>query len=102
MRIEFERTGGVAGMRLAASLASDTLPEPDARELTRLIEASRFFDLPDRIEEANSSGDRFGYAITIDEGSRSHTVQISEAAVPAALRPLIGWLTAAARRRDAT
>lgn len=99
MRIELERTGGVTGMRLACSIASGTLPDSDAQELTRLVETSRFFDLPGRIEETDSSGDRFGYAITIDDGSRSHTVQVSEAAAPAALRPLIGWLTAAARRR---
>ena len=102
MRIEFERTGGVEGVRLACSLSSDTLPDSDARELTRLVEASGFFDLPGRIEEADSGGDRFGYAIAIDEGSRSHAVQVAEAAAPAALRPLIGWLTAAARRREGT
>lgn len=102
MRIDFERTGGVAGVRLASRIASDTLPDADAHELTRLVEASRFFDLPGRIEEPTASPDRFAYAITIDDGSRSHTVQVSEAAAPAPLRPLLGWLAAAARRRDAT
>lgn len=102
MRIEFERTGGVTGLRVACRIASDTLLDSDAQELTRLVEGSRFFDLPGRIEEADSHGDRFGYVIAIDDGSRSHTVHVSEAAAPAALRPLIGWLTAAARRRDRT
>ena len=100
MRIDVVRTGGVAGVRRASSIASDTLPEHDTRELTRLVEASRFFDLPGRIEHADSGGDRFGYAITIDDGSRSHTVEVDESAVPAALRPLIAWLTAAGRRGE--
>ena len=98
MRIEFERTGGVAGLRLACSIGSDTLPESDVRDLTQLVEASGFFDLPGRIDAADTSGDRFVYTIAIDDGSRSHGVQVSEAATPAALRPLIAWLTAAARR----
>ena len=107
MRIDVVRTGGVAGLRRASSIASDMLPEHDARELMRLVEASRFFDLPGRIEQAmadnasaDTGNDRFRYAITIDDGSRSHTVEVAEAAVPAALGPLIAWLTAAARRGD--
>ena len=100
MRIDVVRTGGVAGVRRASSIASGALPEQDARELTRLVEASGFFDLPGRIEQADSGNDRFRYAITIDDGSRSHTVEVDEAAVPAALSPLMAWLTAAARQRD--
>ena len=99
MRIDLVRTGGVAGLRRASSIASDMLPDHDARELTRLVEACRFFDLPGRIEQADTGNDRLRYAITIDDGSRSHTVQVDEAALPAALRPLVAWLTAAARRR---
>jgi hypothetical protein len=100
MRIDLQRTGGVAGIRLASSTASDTLPQPAARELTRLVEASNFFALPARIDAEGAAGDRFTYTITIDDGSRSHTVQVSDAAAPAALRPLIGWLMQATRRRD--
>ena len=93
MRVDLVRTGGVAGMRRASRIASDTLTEDDARELTRLVDASRFFDLPGRIDHADTDGDRFRYAITIDDGLRSHTVEVAEAAVPAALRPLVAWLT---------
>jgi hypothetical protein len=66
--------------------------------LARLVETRRFFDLPARTEHATAGGDRFGYAITVEDGSRSHTVKVGEAAVPPPLRPLIEWLTAAARR----
>ena len=101
MRIHFERTGGVAGVRLASNLASDALPESEALALKRLVEASGFFDLPARIDAlaSGSGGDRFNYTITVDDGPRSQTVQVSEAAAPPALRALIGWLSQAARRR---
>ena len=102
MRIHFERTGGVAGVRLASNLASDALPESEAIALKRLVEASGFLDLPARIDavaSAGSGGDRFNYTITVDDGPRSQTVQVSEAAAPPALRALIGWLAQAARRR---
>jgi len=74
VRIDLERTGGVAGIRLATTTASDSLPEPAARELTRLVDASGFFALPARIDADGAVGDRFTYTITIDDGSRSHTV----------------------------
>jgi hypothetical protein len=100
MRIEFERTGGVTGVRLAYSVECDELPDGAARELRALVEASGFFSASGRIGNADPGGDRFTYVIAIVDGSRSHAVQVSEPAAPPALRPLIAWLTAAARRRS--
>ena len=102
MRITFERTGGIAGMRLTHSLTSSALPDADAAELKRLVDASRFFDLAAHEVVTSAGSDRFSYAIAIDEGGRSHTVHVGEAEAPATLRPLIGWLTTAARRGDGT
>ena len=98
MRVEFERTGGVAGIPLTWSPAPDTLPHTDASQLTRLVEASRFFDLAHDTSGAPAGADRFTYRITIDDGRRSHTVHVGESTAPESLRPLIHWLTDAARR----
>jgi hypothetical protein len=44
-------------------------------------------------------GDRFQYTLTVHTPERQHTVQVHEAAVPSPLRPLLQWLTSAARAR---
>jgi emfourin len=98
VRVEFERTGGIAGVPLTWSPAPDALPRADASQLTRLIDACRFFDLAHDASGAPAGADRFTYKITIDDGHRSHTVHVGESTAPQSLRPLIQWLTDAARR----
>lgn len=98
MRILFERTGGFAGLQLKATLDADTLPPPQARRLRRLLEESHFFELPLRLEGPASRPDRFQYRLTVESNNSIHTVHASEDTVPAEMRPLLDWLTAAARQ----
>jgi hypothetical protein len=98
MRIVFERTGGFAGLKLKTSLDESTLPPKDARRLHRLLDKSRFFELPLRIEPANLRPDRFQYRLTVEKDNCIHTVRTSEDAIPRELRPLVEWLTDAARQ----
>ncbi|MBP1595135.1 MAG: hypothetical protein H6Q05_512 [Acidobacteria bacterium] len=99
MRVLFERTGGFAGIKLSASFDSESLPPRQARRLEKLLEDCRFFRLPVRLEEAAPSPDRFLYKLTVESRNCVHTVHAGEGAVPAEMRPLLEWLTAAARRR---
>ena len=46
MRVLFERTGGFAGMRLTATIDTESLSQKDARELTDMVHAAYFLDLP--------------------------------------------------------
>jgi hypothetical protein len=98
MKIEFERTGGFAGLTLKKVIDSDKLPPEDANRLQRLIEASDFFNLPVAIAASGPSVDRFHYTVTVVESGKKHTVDVDEAAVPPELKPLLQWLTAAARK----
>jgi len=50
MHILFERTGGFAGLKLKASLDAESLPPQQARRLRKLLQQSRFFKLPLRLE----------------------------------------------------
>jgi hypothetical protein len=99
MRIVFERTGGFAGLKLKASFDDATLPPGQARRLRRLLDESRFFELPLRIESPTRRPDRFQYRLTVEKENCVHTVQAGEDAVPATMRPLLEWLTAASRHR---
>ncbi len=100
MVIEFERTGGFAGMRIATRVDTTALPDDEAASLDSLVKDAGFFDLPARIASPAPGADRFQYALTVEAKGRRHTVQVGEAALPDALRPLVDKLTALARRRD--
>jgi len=97
MRIAFERTGGFAGMRLAVELNTGKLSQEEAQELEQMIQSASFFDLPDTITSPTPEADRFFYKVTVRQGFRKHTVEMSESATPEAVQPLLDRLVAAAR-----
>jgi len=96
MRIDFERTGGFAGMILQAIIDTNELPEEEANELRQLIEEANFFALPPTIKSA-SGADQFTYRLTVIASVRQHSVEVSDGAVPDSMRPLINRLTTLAR-----
>jgi hypothetical protein len=98
MVIEFERSGGFAGLRLAVTIRSDTLPEAEANELRDLVDAADFFNLPAEMADPGQAADQYSYVVTVESGGQRHTVKTSEAAAPANLKPLLDWLGRAARR----
>lgn len=99
MRISIERTGGFAGMRMAATVDSSWLSAEEAGELRARVETAGLFDM--KSEEASAEGaDQFVYRLTIDEAGRTHTIMVTESEVPAKLRPLLSWLIGIARKRQ--
>jgi len=93
MRILFERSGGFAGRKLHASLDVQSLSAEDARQLQELLERSRFFELPSKLETPRAGADRFTYRVTVETEDGARTIEAGEGAVPAPMRPLIDWLT---------
>lgn len=98
MRIMFERSGGFTGIPMSATLDSDSSSPQDEQELRHMIETAGFFQLPSVIDSAGPGGDRFLYRLTIEIEGHQHAVEMSEAAVPPELRPLLERMMAAARR----
>ena len=99
LHVEWERTGGIAGMRMAATIDSDSLSREEVDQLRVLVEAAGFFDLPEKIGGPDAGGaDRFLYTVAVETDGLRHTVHTSEAAAPPPLRSLIQWLTSAARK----
>jgi hypothetical protein len=99
MQINFERSGGFAGITQKYNVSEDNLSEEDRRKLADLVTSARFFDQPAEIRRTTPGADQFQYKIAVDSGDRTHEVQVDEGAVPAELKPLIGWLQTAARKR---
>jgi hypothetical protein len=97
MRIHFERTGGFVGMRITATVDTESLSPEEARDLHEMVDTAGFFDLPTAITTPTPGADRFHYKLTVETEGRRHTVDVAEAAVPKALQPLLQQLTAFAR-----
>ena len=99
MRIHFERTGGFFGMRLSATVDTNTLAPEEAHTLNEKISAANFFELPSKLKASGRAADQFRYRVTVEEGLRQHTVETSEVAAPEPLRDLLQQLTTLARTR---
>jgi hypothetical protein len=99
MKISFERTGGFAGIRLATTVDSATLTPEEAAQLRTLVDNAKFFALPAKIKATAPGADRFQYAVTIETPNQRHTVTVDEGAAPPELRPLLNWLTTAAKTK---
>lgn len=102
MKVDYERSGGFAGMRMAASFDLDELPEQQAAEIKECLHRAQFHELPERIANQPAMPDQFTYKITVDTGTTTHTVMTGDASAPVELRELIDLLTKLARSRRAS
>jgi hypothetical protein len=97
VKIDFTRSGGVAGVILAASLETADLAADDAIGLGRLLE-----ELPRLPAREGQGADQFSYRLEVDVGGRRQAWTFSESQVPPELRPALSrlaQLAVAARRR---
>ena len=97
MKITFKRTGGFAGMRLSHDIDTQSLPANEGQQLESLVESSGFFNLPSSLPSQEGRTDRFQYQISVETTTKSHSVDVGEAAVPASLLPLIDELARRSR-----
>jgi hypothetical protein len=99
MRIDFSRTGGIAGMRLTTSVDTTALPPDQAANLQTLIDDAGFFNLPERLVPDKPAPDRFDYRLTVASAQQTHSIEVNDAAAPQSLRPLLNYLTTMAMVR---
>jgi hypothetical protein len=97
MRIEFERTGGFAGMELSTSVEVEDLAPRDRELLESAVESASFFQLPRRMISAAPGADRFQYHLVVEREGERHEVEVGEAVIPDTLRPLIDHLSMLSR-----
>ena len=96
-QIKFERTGGFAGMRIAADIEPDDLPEEQARTLVELLDDMDFNELPEHIA-GKSGADQFTYSITVKTKKWEHTVVTGDASAPEKMHELLELLNQLARK----
>ncbi len=97
MHIHFVRTGGFAGLRMSAEIDSDELSKEELENLREALDSAHFFNLPRQMMGDMKAVDRFQYEITVEDGSRQHTVLASDAALPEQVQPLVKQLERLAR-----
>ena len=99
MKIDFGRTGGLAGLRLSVAFDTNSLTSEQAAEIEKLVVSSRFYELPPGTKQEASTPDRFEYRVRISSPARgAHAIVVGETTVPDGLRPLLDYLTALAMR----
>jgi hypothetical protein len=92
MRISLERTGGFAGLSRTTTVDTANISEEKAKQLPQILENADFFNLPTYIAGNTPQPDRFHYRLTVENNGQSHTVSVSEAAIPGSLKSLIEWI----------
>jgi hypothetical protein len=100
MKIDFVRTGGFAGLRLALTLDTAGLPADEAARIRLLVQESGYFELDGGFPPAAPAPDRFEYRLAIESRTRGrHAVILPESSVTDRMRPLLNKLTALAMQR---
>jgi hypothetical protein len=96
MRIEFQQSGGVAGIRRPVlTIDTASLPAEEAQRWHDLVDAADFFNLASAGPPA-AARDAFSYRITVDLDGHTHTIQAHAGGATPALHTLIEHLRQAA------
>ena len=98
-RIKFERTGGFAGMRMAADLKPDDLPDEQVRAISELVDNLDFDELPEKMIGDTNMPDQFTYTITVETDKWKRTVTTGDASAPEKMQELFQLLNRLARTK---
>jgi hypothetical protein len=94
MRVEFRRSGGIAGIDMTANVDARELSAEQAQLVAELMSPGT---APAPPPGGAGAPDRFSYELTVTDGERTRTYDWQEAEVPEAVRPLLASLGARAR-----
>jgi hypothetical protein len=96
VEIEFERSGGFAGILLKSSIDTDKLPSQDREQLKSMVNESDFFSLKSDAKAASAGSkhpvDYFVYKITIKDGDKVQSLQTTELTKNIKLKGLVDYL----------
>jgi len=96
MRVELQTEGGIAffpGLSRPVVVDSGDLPKEQASQLQRLIDSTRFFELPAAARSLpKGAADTRRYTITVQDGRRRRTVRLNDPVEDTQLQALIDFL----------
>ncbi|MDQ3659339.1 MAG: hypothetical protein M3338_06655 [Actinomycetota bacterium] len=100
MRVEFKTEGGFAyfpGLNQPVTIDTGELFAQEADELERLMEAARFFDLPETSAPRRGVADGRRYTISVSSPEHSHAVHVDDPIEDANIQALVDFLGAKIR-----
>jgi hypothetical protein len=100
MRVRFKMDGGLVylpGRSETVTVDTDDLPEEEAEELERLVEAAGFFGLSETSPPPRGAADGFRYTISVTSSGHSHTVHLADPIEDPDIQALVEYLEAKAR-----
>jgi hypothetical protein len=96
MRIEFTTEGGIAyfpGLSRPVVIDTANLPQADAAELKRLLDAADFFEQPALPRTLpKGAADYQQYTISVEDGRRRHAIRLIDPIEDRRLAALVGFL----------
>ena len=98
MRIEFRRSGGVAGITLRGDVDTEQMSPPEAEHMESLVRRANLASAPSSSHE-HRAVDRFEYEITVKGQEQHHHLLVGEREVTPELRALFDQLLKITRKR---
>ena len=98
-RIKFERTGGFAGIRIAADIDMNELPDEQKHKILELLDDMDFEDLPKKIQDKMPVPDEFVYSVVVISNKKEYEVLAGESAMSENMQPLLEILESMAIRQ---
>src|SRR5690242_2206075 len=94
MKISLQSSGGFTGPAGAVTrtVDLDALPEEERRKAKTLVDAAHVFDRPARMKLASPRPWDFTHVLEVQDGARSHRIELHLDAVDAPLRALVKWM----------
>jgi hypothetical protein len=96
MQVQLQMEGGFAylpGLNKPITIGSETLSTQEIDKLKQLLDAAHFFDQPSVIGAPRpGAADYRRYTITVNDGSRHHTVQMTDPIQDPNLQALLTYL----------
>lgn len=97
LKIQFERSGGFAGIKIRFSLEEKDLSPEERERLLEMLQQAGVFNQP-KLRTSPSGVDRFTYRLTVANGGKVHTIEVDESNMPQEMRPLVEYLNLMVRR----
>ena len=98
LRIEFQRSGGFAGLTMRTEVDTSELPPEDAEVFERLVASLERSGIG--ASPPPGKPDRFQYELTVTRGKDSRRFQLAEQELTPEARQLVSLLVERARQRS--
>jgi hypothetical protein len=94
MRVDFEREGGYAPLRLEYHANTDELPNEIAKKLLDLVRSSGITEIQqsDLASTSQVFPDMFTYRLSLSEGGKLKSLSFNDITIPSSLHPLLELL----------